>query len=130
MLISARSIVLEGFSWLASAPLFPARFPVALVSFASHKCLLLVTMLLGWVLSGPRLIPCDFWFPCTGSACLVCPEVASCLCALTLCTGALLTAYRHVGPCSPSFCSRGPASPALLIVVLRIAVLVPAPSGI
>ena len=36
MLISARSIVLVGFSWLASAPLFLARFPVALVSFASH----------------------------------------------------------------------------------------------
>ena len=93
----------------------------------SHECLLLVTILLGLFLSGPRFIPCDFWFLCTGSACLVCPEVASCLCALTLCTGALLTAYRHVGPCSPSFCSRGPASPALLIVVLRIAARGPGP---
>ena len=52
------------------------------------------------------------------------------MCALTLYTGALPTAYRHVCPCSPSFCSCSPASPALVIVVLRIAVLIPAPFGI
>ena len=96
----------------------------------SQECLLLVTLLLGWFLSGLRFIPCDFCFPATCSACLVCPELASCMCPLTLCPGALLTAYLHVGPCSPSFCSRGPASPALLVVVLPIVALLTTPSGI
>ena len=52
------------------------------------------------------------------------------MCPLTLCPGAMLTAYLHVGPCTSSFCSRGPASPALLVVVLPIAALLTTPSGI
>ena len=44
----------------------------------SQECLLLVTLLLGWFLSGLRFIPCDFCFPSTCSACLVPLELASC----------------------------------------------------